>query len=938
MKRHTLSTVFIIPFALQLIIAIGAVGYLSWYNGQAAVNDVATQLRSEISARVKQRVQTFMETPHLINQINAQALFHGDLDDIDEESAHYLWDQYQQFNSVAAIQYALPEGGQYMGIVNPGEDIPLRFQFRDETTNEHLHFYSVAPDGHRGEFQRVSESIYEPRKRPWYIEAIAVGKPRWGPVDPAVTVQALAIDASQPAYDEDGNLLGVLVVDIFLEQIDQFLEEIQVGKTGLVYIMERTGQLVADSASEPAFLIDDQSGEPIRIDGVASNNVLIQESAKALNYTFDSLDAISQSQQLEFEIDGATHFLQVTPLIDERGLDWLIVVVIPERDFTAQIDANNRNTLFIILLAMISAIIVGIFTVRWLTRPILELNNSAKALARGDWQEEVKVNRKDEIGELAQSFNRMAKQLQTSILLLEQRIEDQQKTEEALRESEEKYRTLVEAADDGIILFNMQNELLFYNPAYLRNLGYSAKEVENMPLFSIVHPDDMPALNEGLTTLMEEGSLTTEYRVRHKDGRWVYRLAKSALIRDNKGNPYAILAISHDITRRKELEKQIQQQDRLTAVGRLAAGVAHDFNNILSSVLLYTELLLRMPDMPPQSDKYLSTINNQSRRAADLIEQILDFSRRSSLDKQVVDLLTLIQEIVSMIKRTFPENIVIDLNYEGEQHYIVADPTRIHQVFMNLMLNARDAMPTGGKLTISLEKVEILPEPLVQNPNILPGVWERVILEDNGVGIPQDHLEYLFEPFFTTKSPGKGTGLGLAQVYGIVQQHEGVIDVVSHNEQGTTFTLFLPASDITEPYLPAQDLDSDIPMGQGELILVVEDNNVARDAIVNSLKTLNYEVVTVGNGKEALTVLTNSIEEISLMISDMIMPEMGGADLLKAMHIEELRLPTIILSGYFPEDELESLREFGMSDWLTKPPALDVLARMVARNIRQPEV
>lgn len=933
MKRHTLSTVFIIPFVLQLVIAVGAVGYLSWHNGQLAINDVATQLRNEITARVKQRVQTFIEIPHLINEINAQALMHGDLNDIDQDSAHYLWTQYQMFNGVTAIQYALPEGGQYIGIVNPGQGAPLRFQFRDESTGEYLHYYSVDSTGYPGEFQQAGDSIYDPRQRPWYIEAVTQGKARWGPIEPAVTVPALAIDASQPVYDEEGNLLGVVLVDVFLEQIDQFLEEIQVGKTGLVYIMERSGQLVADSSAGPAYVFD-EFGERTRIKGDESTNRLIQESARALNQTFNSLDEITVSQQHQFKVDGQLNFLQVTPIADEKGLDWLIVVVIPEKDFTAHIDANNRNTLLIICVALISAIIVGIITTRWITRPILQLNNSAKALAAGNWQEVVEVNRQDEIGELAQSFNEMAQQLQNSILLLEHRIKEQQRTETALRESEEKYRTLVEVADDGIVLVNMQGEIIFYNPAYLRNLGYDEKDIKDISLLSPVHPDDLQALNESSATLLSEGSLTTEYRVRHKDGRWVHRLAKSVLICDPDNNPEAILTISHDITQRKELEKQIQQQDRLTAVGRLAAGVAHDFNNILSGILLYTELLSRMPDMPQKAHKYLETVTNQSRRAADLIQQILDFSRRSSLDKQVVDLLTLLQELISLAMRTFPENIDVQFSFTEEQHYIFADPTRIHQVFMNLMLNARDAMPSGGKLTLSLEKVEILSEPLAQDTQIIAGICERVTMKDSGVGIPSEHLEHLFEPFFTTKSPGKGTGLGLAQVYGIVQQHGGAIDVSSQNGNGTTFTIFLPASEIDSSSLPVHELDADVPQGNQELILVVEDNPVTRDAIVNALEALNYRVVVAGHGGEALTILTDSVADISLVISDMIMPEMGGRELLQAMHMENLELPTIILSGYFPEDELDNLRHLGMRDWLTKPPALDVLARMVAKNIR----
>lgn len=934
MKNLTLRTVFIIPFVLQIILAIGAVGYFSWRNSQQAVNDVAVQLRSEVTARVIQQVQTYLEIPHTINQINANSLLHGDLSDVNAESEDYLWHQYQIFDMVTAIQFALPEGNEYLGIVKPGPDEPLRFQFRDETTGENLHFYSIGQDGHRAELQRIGDTVYDPRIRPWFQEAVALRDARWGPIEPAVTAKALAIDASQPTYDEDGNLLGVLLVDIFLEQIDEFLEEIQVGNSGLVYIMERSGQLVADSAHEPAFIIDQETQEPERINAVESSSPLIKNSAFILNQTFPSLNEIDTSHQVKFYIEGESHYLQVTPYVDERGLDWLIVVVIPENDFMAQIKANNRNTMFIIFLTLLTTIVVGILTTRWLTRPILQLNESAKALANGDWQQEVIVDRRDEIGELAQSFNVMASQLHNSIHLLEARIETQKQTESALRESEEKYRTLVETAEDGISLVNTQEEVLFYNQAYLKNIGYSTDD--EVPHYSsILHPDDLTMLNQARRALLSDGSMSGEYRVRHKDGHWVYQLAKSVLIYDSQQQPEAILTITHDITRRKELEKQLQQQDRLAVVGRLAAGIAHDFNNILSSITLYADLLARLPNMPEKSEKYVSTITNQSHRAANLIQQILDFSRRSPLKNQIIDLLTLLQELIYLVERTFPQNISINLNHSAPQHLVYVDPTRMHQVFMNLMLNARDAMSEGGELSLTLQKIEVLPEAESKASKLSPGMWEQIKVQDTGIGISQNNLEHLFEPFFTTKGPGQGTGLGLAQVYGIVQQHEGIIEVISEQGVGTTFTLYLPTPKAGAVHLDGHLDDFEVPRGNQELILVVEDNEDTLIAIVNTLQSLNYSVAVAENGKEALDIITESPDDISLIISDMLMPVMNGGELLQILQEKAYQIPTIILSGYLPENELEGLRQYGLADWLTKPPTLDDLARTIARNKRE---
>lgn len=933
MKKYRLQAVFIVPFVLQIVIAISLVGYLSHWNGQRAVNDVTARLRSEISARVEQQLLDFLSVPHIINQINADALSQGNLSDVNAESENYLWQQYQLFDNVNAIQFALPEGGQYLGIVKATADGQPYFQYRDESTGGKLHFYSINSAGTSGDLIRIDRRDYDPRVRPWYIEAVALGGPRWGKVEPAVTVQTLVLDASQPAYDAEGNLIGVLVVDIFLEQIDAFLEEIQVGETGIVYIMERSGNLVASSNAEPAFTIDSETGEPQRINSMESDNLMISISATALGQEFSSLAAISTRENLRTTYEGSSYFIQVTPIQDERGLDWLSVVVIPERDFTEQIIANTRLTILIIFAALGIAIIAGIITARWITRPILEINESAKALAAGDWQQEVTADRKDEVGELARSFNRMADQLRSAFTTLEERIEEQQAVEKALRISEEKYRTLVEAADDGIVLTNMNLEVIFHNEAYARNLGYTEEEIKDVDPLSTIHPDDFPRLMAETDNLLQSGSMTFEYRVRHKDGQWAHRLAKSAVIYDKDHNPESILTISHDMTVRKALEDQVQQQERLSAIGQLAAGIAHDFNNILSSIMLYADILIHLPDMPEKGQKHADTISKQSQRAANMVQQILDFSRRTPLDRHLVDLVYLLKELMLLTERTFPENIRVSLSHSAERHLADIDPTRMQQVFMNLMLNARDAMPAGGELFLALEAVTIYPDSYPHLATLSPGRWQKITVTDTGRGIPESHQAHLFEPFFTTKEPGQGTGLGLAQVYGIVQLHGGVIDVYSLEGQGTTFIIFLPIPEKTAELTAARPTTSDLQSGKGETILVVEDDEATREAVVFSIESLNYRVLVATNGREALAVLEESAAEISLIVSDMMMPQMGGEEFLRAMQARGIRIPTIILSGYLPEKDLDELRGLGMSDWISKPPELRTLANALARNL-----
>jgi len=356
-------------------------------------------------------------------------------------------------------------------------------------------------------------------------------------------------------------------------------------------------------------------------------------------------------------------------------------------------------------------------------------------------------------------------------------------------------------------------------------------------------------------------------------------------------------------------------------------------------------MLSRMEDLSPRDREWLATVNRQAKQATGLVQQILDFSRRSVLERRPLDLSPLLKEHVKLLERTLPENIEIKLVYGRDEYTVYADPTRMQQVMMNLGLNARDAMPEGGKLRFGLERVPTLPPGLRPSPpqaeETEGGEWVQVTVSDTGIGIPPDVLPHIFDLFFTTKAPGEGSGLGLAQVYGIVKQHEGEIDVQSQAGQGTTFTVYMPAL----PVHPAEAVDRELPplaKGQGETVLVVEDDRATREALVDSLELLNYRVLAAANGREALAILERQTSEVSedfrslgvaLVLSDVVMPGMGGIELLQALKERGLAVRVVMLTGHPLEEELESLRAQGMSDWLFKPPSLEQLAEVVAQAL-----
>ncbi len=387
--------------------------------------------------------------------------------------------------------------------------------------------------------------------------------------------------------------------------------------------------------------------------------------------------------------------------------------------------------------------------------------------------------------------------------------------------------------------------------------------------------------------------------------------------------------VIRDVTEEYAIRETAQRQDRLATVGQLAAGIAHDFNNILAGIVLYSQMSLRTPNLPPPLQERLNIIANQAHRAADLINQILDFSRSTALDRLPLDLVPLLKEQVKLWERTLPENIRVDFVYGADNYTIDADPTRMQQVFMNLVVNARDAMPDGGTLSIELTRLRVTKPKYAPLPNMAVGDWVQIAISDTGTGIPEDVLPYIYDPFFTTKSKGKGTGLGLSQVYGIVSSHDGFVDVHTEMNVGTTFFLYFPA--LALPKSPVDAVSGDLSLGHGETILVVEDNAAARAAIVASLELLNYHVVEAENGKAALKVFAEHREDIALVLSDLVMAEMGGKALAQALHEQAPALRVVLMTGHSLTEEREMLREAGVVAWIQKPPELEYLAETLAK-------
>ncbi|HOU15620.1 MAG TPA: PAS domain S-box protein [Anaerolineae bacterium] len=489
-----------------------------------------------------------------------------------------------------------------------------------------------------------------------------------------------------------------------------------------------------------------------------------------------------------------------------------------------------------------------------------------------------------------------------------------------VREQAQQIQRIIDTVPDGVLVLDGQNKVLLINPAGQKDLQVLANVREGDVLESLGgHP-----LDEFLT--WSEGRFWREIEA---NGQTFEVIARP--IQANAEAPHWLLVV-RDVTQQRKIEEHANRQQQLAVMGQMAAGIAHDFNNILAVIMLYSQMALRTPDLSEKLRERLTIVYQQGQRASELINQILDFSRSTPLDLRPLDLAPLLKELDRLWQRTLPENINIRIVDDPEANYVVAaDPTRIRQMLMNLVVNARDAMPGGGELTVRLEHIRFRTGQVLPLPELHAGEWIRVSVSDTGTGIPDDVLPHIFEPFYTTKPPDQGTGLGLAQVFGIVALHKGAIDVKTTVGQGTTFLVYLLASDMAK-HTEAHHAADELILGHQETILVIEDNPQVRETLVDGLTQLNYRVIEARQGKEALALCERHKDEIALVLSDWIMPEMGGRDLVRALRARGLAVPVIVLSGHPLDSVVAELQESKIV-WLQKPLTLEHLARSVDETI-----
>ncbi|HNG96355.1 MAG TPA: response regulator, partial [Acidobacteriota bacterium] len=411
-----------------------------------------------------------------------------------------------------------------------------------------------------------------------------------------------------------------------------------------------------------------------------------------------------------------------------------------------------------------------------------------------------------------------------------------------------------------------------------------------------VHPEDQARVQVLGAMVYSTGHQISEYRFRRKDGSYFWVRDESQLLRDEQGIPTEIVGSWSDITERIELEDQLRQSQKMEAIGKLAGGVAHDFNNLLTVIIGYSDLLLRrMAEYDPKRN-YVTDIRQAGEQASSLTRQLLAFSRKQILEPKILDLNEIVTNIEKMLRRLIGEDIVLTSVLGPALGKVKVDPGQIEQVIINLAVNARDAMPEGGRLTIETRMVEFTEDFCRLHPDYNPGWYVLLSLTDTGCGMTADVKNRIFEPFFTTKEQGKGTGLGLATVFGILKQSEGHIEVNSEVGCGTCFNIYLPV--IKEQWEPEASNTLELLRPGHESILLVEDEPVVREVTKQSLEAFSYHVIEASSGQEALDLLKTTSEPVALLITDVVMPQMNGRQLAEQLRSKFPDLKVLFMSGY----------------------------------------
>ena len=700
--------------------------------------------------------------------------------------------------------------------------------------------------------------------RKYYRDAVAsrgigIGEPMIG----RVTGQ-YALGIGRAVLAPDGHVRGIVAASTMLAQLRALLIPANLPAEAVVTLLDDRGVVLART----------KGGEE-----------WVGRDISTLSSTRETLAA----REGVSEVTGVDGVARLSGFATATRVPWHVFVGIPKYVVLQQVQAQEHEVIGLGLASLLVSLGLAWLLARLIAGPVIALTADADAFAAGDLSHRSQVEAEGELGQLAETFNRMA-------AALERRSNE-------LTDSERRYRALFDTLPLPMWIYNVQSlHFLAVNQAAVERYGYSRDEFLGMTLLDIRPPEESERLSGVVPTLKRERVVGSLWRHRTRTGEILDVEITSDELFDGSARTRLVVAV--DVTARnrteaalRESQEQLRQWQKMEAVGSLAGGIAHDFNNLLTAILGYCDLALESipADMPASDD--VQEIRRAAQRAAELTHQLLAFSRRQLLKPSVFALNTAVEGTEKILRRLIRESIVLDLSLAPDSPLVCADPAQVEQVILNLVVNARDAMDRGGRLVLATGESSFTRPQTVAGGTLPPGRYATLSVMDTGTGITPEVRERLFEPFFTTKERGNGTGLGLATVYGIVQQSGGGVDVQSVPGEGSTFTVYFPVASEHEAAIRRPHPLETKARGE-DTILLAEDDDAVRAIARTTLERAGYHVLSASDGASALVLADAYAGPIELLLTDVIMPGMNGRELAQGMTTRRPGLPVLFVSGY----------------------------------------
>ena len=718
---------------------------------------------------------------------------------------------------------------------------------------------------------------------------------------------------------KNDELLGVITARKDLKKLFEILKNrTGLGETGEIYLVNKDFYMISPSR--------------FKEDVILKQKVETENARHSIEHSHKEHMSMPKQISVFPDYRGKNVLGTHEPILEMR---WGLLAEIDQEEAFAPLAGMRFLSAALLIIVSIVVVLLGILISRTISRPIRVLHEGTEIIGNGNFDHKVGTDTRDEIGQLSRAFDKMTENLQkttTSIDGLNKEIASRKQSEEMLRESEEKYRTILESIEDGYYEVDLAGNFTFFNDSLLKIHGYTRDELMGMNYRAFTEQEKAKDVFEAYNKVYTTGVPLKGYdwEVARKDGTKRDTEVSVSLIKDHEGKPIGFRGIARDITEKKDLHEQLRQAQKMEAIGSLAGGIAHEFNNILGIIIGNNELaLMDVPDWSPAKD-CLKEIRKASLRAKDVVRNILSFARKNHAQRKPLQISTVIKESLKLLLASIPNLIEIRQNISCEMEMILADPTEVSQVLMNLCTNAVHAIgEEAGVLEVGLEAITLDKNSVAKYEGLNPGHFVKLTVRDTGHGIDPEIIARIFDPYFSTKSLAERTGMGLAIVYDIVKKHDGAIRVESEVWKGTVFEVVFPLLE-GEVEQEVKEEPEAVPRGT-ERILFVDDEESLVKMVKQMLSSLGYQVETRTNSLEALELFKGEPDRFDLVITDVGMPKTAGDRLARELMKIRPDIPVILFTGYSERIDEDRARELGIKAYVLKP----ILIRDLANTVRR---